>query len=72
MISRTIPPSSERFTIFWVGNLRSGRREIVLPIEGLAAAPIHVVFPHRRLAAAKVRVFVGFLALKLKSAQTPN
>jgi len=48
-------------------DIESGKLEIVLPDVHLAAAPIHVVFPHSRLAAAKVRICIEFLASRLKS-----
>jgi len=48
-------------------DIDSGRLEIVLPDVDLAAAPINVVFPHSRLAAAKVRLCIEFLASRLKS-----
>ncbi|MBB2908498.1 DNA-binding transcriptional LysR family regulator [Rhizobium sp. RAS22] len=48
-------------------DIESGKLEIVLPQLHLAAAPIHVVFPHTRLAAAKVRLCIDFLASRLKS-----
>ncbi|MFP3547457.1 LysR family transcriptional regulator [Rhizobium sp. SIMBA_035] len=49
-------------------DVTSGRLEIVLPEHRLPAAPIHAVFPHNRLAAAKVRLCVDFLAARLKKA----
>ncbi|RAX41095.1 LysR family transcriptional regulator [Rhizobium tropici] len=51
-------------------DIESGKLEIVLPGFDLAAAPIHVVFPHSRLAAAKVRLCIEFLASSLKSANS--
>lgn len=48
-------------------DIESGKLEIVLPDVHLAAAPIHVVFPHSRLAAAKVRLCIEFLAARLRS-----
>jgi DNA-binding transcriptional LysR family regulator len=48
-------------------DIERGKLEIVLPDVHLAAAPIHVVFPHSRLAAAKVRLCIEFLASRLKS-----
>ncbi len=47
-------------------DIESGKLEIILPDVHLAAAPIHVVFPHTRLAAAKVRLCIEFLANRLK------
>lgn len=47
-------------------DVASGKLEIVLPDQKLPAAPIHAVFPHNRLAAAKVRLCVDFLAARLK------
>ncbi|TDK31903.1 LysR family transcriptional regulator [Rhizobium deserti] len=49
-------------------DIASGKLEIVLPGEKLPSAPIHAVFPHTRLAAAKVRLCVEFLATRLKRA----
>lgn len=49
-------------------DVSSGKLEIVLPDQRLPAAPIHAVFPHNRLAAAKVRLCVDFLAARLKRA----
>ncbi|MGA1830564.1 LysR family transcriptional regulator [Rhizobium wenxiniae] len=49
-------------------DVASGKLEIVLPDQRLPAAPIHAVFPHNRLAAAKVRLCVDFLAARLKRA----
>lgn len=45
----------------------AGRLEVVMPDLNLAAAPIHAIFPHSRLAAAKVRLCVDFLVGRLKS-----
>ncbi|KRB62627.1 LysR family transcriptional regulator [Rhizobium sp. Root708] len=47
-------------------DIRSGQLEVVLPDVLLPAAPIHAVFPHNRLTAAKVRLCVDFLAVRLK------
>jgi DNA-binding transcriptional LysR family regulator len=47
-------------------DLEGGTLEVVLPDVELPAAPIHAVFPHNRLTAAKVRLCVDFLATKLK------
>lgn len=47
-------------------DIAAGRLEVVLPKERLPAAPIHAVFPHSRLTAAKVRLCVDFLAARLK------
>ncbi len=44
----------------------AGRLEVVLPQLRLPASPIHAVYPHSRLAAAKVRLCVNFLAAKMK------
>jgi DNA-binding transcriptional LysR family regulator len=49
-------------------DIRSGRLEIVLPDLKLPAAPIQAVYPHSRLAAAKVRLCVDFLAARLRVA----
>jgi DNA-binding transcriptional LysR family regulator len=48
-------------------DLTAGRLEIVLPEMRLPAAPIHAVFPHNRLTAAKIRLCVEFLAMRLKA-----
>ncbi|CAM5764031.1 LysR family transcriptional regulator [Labrys miyagiensis] len=48
-------------------DVAAGRLEILLPRFRLPAAPIHAVFPHSRLTAAKVRLCVDFLAARLKS-----
>ena len=45
----------------------AGRLEVVLPQLRLPASPIHAVYPHSRLAAAKVRLCVNFLAAKMKT-----
>ncbi len=37
-----------------------------MPQMRIPASPIHAVYPHSRLAAAKVRLCVNFLAAKLK------
>jgi DNA-binding transcriptional LysR family regulator len=47
-------------------DVAAGRLEVVLPEMRLPASPIHAVYPHSRLAAAKVRICVDFLAAKLK------
>lgn len=47
-------------------DLAAGRLQIVLPDLKLAAAPIHALFPHGKLAAAKVRLCVDYLAARLK------
>jgi Reverse transcriptase (RNA-dependent DNA polymerase)/LysR substrate binding domain len=46
----------------------AGRLEVVLPQLRLPASPIHAVYPHSRLAAAKVHLCVNFLAAKMKFA----
>lgn len=48
-------------------DIDAGHLEIVLPGIPLPAAPIHAVFPHNRLTAAKVRLCVDFLAVRLKA-----
>ncbi|MEV4610655.1 LysR family transcriptional regulator [Neorhizobium sp. LMR1-1-1.1] len=53
-------------------DVSSGKLEIVLPDQKLPAAPIHAIFPHNRLAAAKVRLCVDFLAARLKRAAPPD
>lgn len=53
------------------GDIEAGRLEIVLPKARFPAAPIHAVFPHNRLTAAKVRLCVEFLAARLKAVKLP-
>ncbi|WP_343698993.1 LysR family transcriptional regulator [Caulobacter sp.] len=48
------------------GDIQRGDLEIVLPKVPLPDAPIHAVYPHNRLAAAKTRLFVAFLARTLR------
>jgi DNA-binding transcriptional LysR family regulator len=48
-------------------DLRAGRLEIVLPGFRLPAAPIHAIYPHSRLTAAKVRLCVEFLAARMRA-----
>lgn len=48
-------------------DVQAGRLEVVLPQDKLPATPIHAVFPHSRLTAAKVRLCVEFLARQLKA-----
>jgi DNA-binding transcriptional LysR family regulator len=48
-------------------DIEAGELAIVLPGVKLPAAPIHAVFPHNRLTAAKVRLCVEFLATRLKA-----
>ncbi|MDQ0324045.1 DNA-binding transcriptional LysR family regulator [Pararhizobium capsulatum DSM 1112] len=50
-------------------DVRSGRLEIVLPEVSALAAPLHAVYPHNRLSAAKLRLCIDFLADRLKLAQ---
>ena len=47
-------------------DVEAGRLEVVLPRMRIPASPIHAVYPHSRLAAAKVRLCVDFLATSLK------
>jgi len=47
-------------------DVAAGRLEVVLPQMRIPASPLHAVYPHSRLAAAKVRICVDFLAAKLK------
>ena len=47
-------------------DIEAGELAIVLPGVRLPAAPIHAVFPHSRLTAAKVRLCVEFLAMSLR------
>jgi DNA-binding transcriptional LysR family regulator len=53
-------------------DIEAGRLEIVLPQNTLPASPIHAIFPHNRLAAAKVRLCVDFLAESLKRQSSTN
>ncbi len=53
-------------------DIEAGRLKIVLPDASLPAAPIHAVFPHSRLTAAKVRLCVEFLATRLKAVTPPE
>lgn len=48
-------------------DLNAGRLEVVLPQFRLPAAPIHAIYPHSRLTAAKVRLCVEFLAARMKA-----
>lgn len=48
-------------------DIEAGRLEVVLPDITLPAAPIHAIFPHSRLAAARVRLCVDFLAARLNA-----
>lgn len=48
-------------------DVEAGRLEVVLSKEKLPATPIHAVFPHNRLTAAKVRLCVDFLAKQFKT-----
>jgi DNA-binding transcriptional LysR family regulator len=49
-------------SIWDVGDdVQAGRLELVLPEFKLPAAPIHAIYPHSKLAAAKVRLCVAFL-----------
>jgi hypothetical protein len=43
-----------------------------MPQLRIPASPIHAVYPHSRLAAAKVRLCVNFLAAKLKQQWTAS
>jgi DNA-binding transcriptional LysR family regulator len=47
-------------------DVEAGALEVVLPQMRIPASPIHAVYPHSRLAAAKIRLCVTFLAAKLK------
>jgi DNA-binding transcriptional LysR family regulator len=55
-------------------DIGAGRLRIVLPELKLVAAPIHAIYPHGKLAAAKVRLCIEFLAsaLKEKAATLPR
>lgn len=48
-------------------DISARRLEIVLPAAGLPATPLRAVFPHSRLAAAKVRLMLDFLAKELRT-----
>lgn len=47
-------------------DIASGKLEVVLSHLKLPSVPIHAVYPHNRLAAAKVRLCVEFLAANLR------
>ncbi len=47
-------------------DVEAGLLEVVLPKIRIPASAIHAVYPHSRLAAAKVRLCVDFLARRLK------
>jgi DNA-binding transcriptional LysR family regulator len=47
-------------------DLESGRLEVVLPDHHLPGSSIHAVYPHSRLASAKVGLFVDFLRASFK------
>lgn len=44
----------------------AGRLQILLPASAYETSPIHAVFPHRRRLALKTRVFIDFLASRLR------
>jgi DNA-binding transcriptional LysR family regulator len=44
----------------------AGRLQILLPTSAYETSPIHAVFPHRRKLALKTRVFIEFLASRLR------
>lgn len=48
-------------------DIHAGRLEIVLPGTRPPATPLHAVFPHSRLAAARVRLVLDFLTRRLRS-----
>lgn len=48
-------------------DIHQGRLEIVLPGTWPPASPLHAVFPHSRLAAARVRLVLDFLTRRLRS-----
>ena len=48
-------------------DIHQGRLEIVLPGMRPPASPLHAVFPHSRLAAARVRLVLDFLTRRLRS-----
>lgn len=52
-------------------DVTAGRLEVVLPELRFPSIPIHAVYPHSRLAAAKVRLCVEFLARRLTD-QVPD
>lgn len=47
--------------------VRDGRLRIVLPEHEPPPVPVHLVYPAGRMAAAKVRAFVGFAAERLRA-----
>ena len=47
-------------------DINQERLEIVLPHTRPPATPLHAVFPHSRLAAARVRFVLDFLAMRLR------
>lgn len=47
-------------------DIHQGRLEVVLPGVRPPASPLHGVFPHSRLAAARVRLVLDFLARRLR------
>lgn len=47
-------------------DIHEGRLEIVLPAMRPPASPLHAVFPHSRLAAARVRLVLDFLTRELR------
>ncbi|WP_020650092.1 LysR family transcriptional regulator [Solimonas variicoloris] len=47
-------------------DLRSGRLQRVLPDQRIPAAPLHAIYPHARLLAPRVRLFVDFLGERLR------
>lgn len=53
-------------------DVREGRLEIVLPDTPLPGSPLHAVFPHTRLAPAKVRLVVDFLSRRLRTEWEEN
>jgi DNA-binding transcriptional LysR family regulator len=53
-------------------DVEAGGLEVVMPQLRIPASPIHAVYPHSRLAAAKVRLCVNFLAAKLKQQWTAS
>ncbi|WP_245264418.1 substrate binding domain-containing protein [Afipia sp. NBIMC_P1-C1] len=48
-------------------DIHEGRLEIVLPNMRPPASPLHAVFPHSRLAAARVRLVLDFLTKRLRA-----
>lgn len=48
--------------------IEDGRLQVVLDSYGLPAVPVHLVYPHSRLLAPKIRHFIDFATPRLKQA----